>query len=170
MSAAIVIVALVLLGPATASAERLFADLPAHSSTGNVTDRNDGRNFLHLGWRFPNGFMISGGSYAVARKHCFESLTIGKTFRDARWDATLTGHGGGSCSLGNEVVDIERNLGACGTRLVPVKRWFTFGIGACLWDHGDYAVGNYVSKDPVEIQDERVQLTAMLLLRFNITH
>jgi len=64
------------LAPDRAAAEP-YAEL-AHASNARATDRNLGRNFLHVGWTLADAWRISGGVYIAGEETCFESLTVGR--------------------------------------------------------------------------------------------
>jgi hypothetical protein len=146
----------------------LYVDLPLHASTAKLTDRDLGRNFVQLGWRFPAGFMLAGGAYFAGSKHCFQSLTLGRTFARERWQISLTGHGGGWCEIDNRRVRFDRNAGLCTGRLFAFRPRWSFGMGGCVWRHGDYAVGNLALSDhPTSVVADGLQLTGLLLLRFS---
>ena len=141
-----------------------------HASNARTTDRDLGRNFVHVGWGFANGFMVSGGAYFAGEKHCFESLTLGKEFAQARWQATLTAHRGGICSVDSRQVPIKQNIGLRASRQLRIRPRWSLGIGGCLWQQPDYAIGNLTRPDhPLSVKDDGIQLTAMLLIRFNLT-
>ena len=142
----------------------------AHASNARTTDRNLGRNFVHVGWDFANGNIVSGGAYIAGESHCFESLTFGRKLVQGRWEASLTVHGGGICSIDGRQVPFKRNLGLCATRQLQFHQRWSFGIGTCLWQNADYTIGNLaVHYDPLSIIDDGLQLTAKLLIRFKMS-
>lgn len=141
----------------------------AHASNAGTTDRNLGRNFVQVGWAFPSGVVVSGGVYLAGEEPCFESLTLGWGFARGRWQVAFTGHDGGICAVDSRQVPFERNVGLCGTRQLRFARRWSFGIGGCLWEHADYAIGDLaVPEFPLSVMYDGPQLTAMLILRFSV--
>jgi hypothetical protein len=157
------------LGVATeAVAQSPYFEL-AHASNADMTDRNLGRNFVHAGWQFSNGFMVSGGSYLAGSQHCLGSLTAGGTLPGERWQVTATAHEHGRCNIDGRRIRFSGNTGLCGTRLLTVRTVSKFGLGLCLWREADYTVGNYlVPNNPYFVKKEGPQITAHLLARFAV--
>jgi hypothetical protein len=153
----------------TATAEP-YAEL-AHASNARTTDRNLGRNFLHLGWS-TDVWRASAGVYIAGEEACFGSWTVGRTLLRGRWEATLTAHSGGSCELDGREVPFERNLGLCATRLFVARSAWDAGIGGCLWRQSDYTTGNFATAldDPLFVEQESPQPTAFLMIRWNVSH
>jgi hypothetical protein len=114
-----------------------FAEL-AHASNGRTTDRNLGRNFVHVGWNFPNDWMVSGGVYIAGEQVCFQSATVGRGFARGRGQATLTSHAGGICALDGHPQHFDPNSGLCATWLFADTPLWSAGMGGCLWRQSDY--------------------------------
>jgi len=147
----------------------LYAEL-AHASNARATDRDLGRNFVHVGWGFANGIMVSGGTYFVGEESCFKSLTLGRKFAQERWQVSLTGHDKGICAIDSRQAPFNRNIGLCATRLLPFHPRWSFGIGGCVWQRPDHAIGNLADPvNPLSVVDDGPQLTAMLLIRFSLS-
>ena len=141
----------------------------AYASNAGATDRNLGRNFAQIGWDFGKGVVISGGTYFAGEEHCFGSLTLGRKLAQGRWQVSLTAHEGGICSVDSRQVPFESNLGFYGTRLLQARPRWSVGIGGCLWEHADYAVGDLaIPENPLSTIDDGLQLTAQFLLRFKL--
>ncbi|MDH5512929.1 MAG: hypothetical protein OEY27_06940 [Gammaproteobacteria bacterium] len=158
---------LVLLTATTrATAGDLFLEL-AHASNARITDRDLGRNFVHLGWQFPRGFSVSGGTYHPGESHCFWSLTLGQSLLQHRWQVAVTAHNGGICSIDGSLVPFDSNFGVCMNRqLIDRPRW-TVGIGGCLWQRADYAVGDITNpNNPLSLKDANGQPTGSFVIRF----
>lgn len=116
----------------------------------------------------PKFFAGAGHMYATST-----SLASGLRFgiESGAWQASLV-------TYGETVLDdpngwsyvVEPNIGACGTWNVTRKR-LSIGWGACLWEHGDFAVGDIgptswdVSTQTVWLDDDGIQLTAAISLR-----
>lgn len=73
------------------------------------------------------------------------------------WQASIVTAGSGHIDKEDGRHEIEPNLGACGTWHRSFKR-FSIGWGGCMWEHGDFAVGD-------DDRDPGVQLTAAIVLR-----
>jgi hypothetical protein len=150
-----------------AAAGGFYTEL-AHASNARATDRNLGRNFVHFGWRFPRGLLLSGGSYIAGEQHCFGSVTLGHTFAEERWQMTLTVHDSGICGIDDNRVSFEANYGFCTTRLMLQRPRWNVGIGGCLWRYADYTIGNLrIPEDPLSAEAVNAQLTGNVVIRFN---
>lgn len=84
------------------------------------------------------------------------------------WQVSLVTHGEGAREddNGNRYL-IDPNLGACGTWHATRKR-LSIGWGACLFEHGDFAVGTGVEvpdEGGVRLVDDGIQLTGAIALR-----
>ena len=73
------------------------------------------------------------------------------------WQASIVTAGGGHVDKPDARHAIEPNVGACGTWHRGRKK-LSFGWGACLWEHGDFVVGQ-------SHRTESVQLAAAIVLR-----
>lgn len=143
----------------------VFAEL-AHASNARTTDRNLGRNFVHVGWNFPNDWMVSGGFYIAGEETCFQSATIGRRFARGRGQATLTSHEGGTCALDGRHEPFEANSGLCAAWLFADTPLWSAGMGGCLWRQSDYTTGNLNPSRPSAVEYRSPQLTGQLLIRW----
>jgi hypothetical protein len=143
-----------------------FAEL-AHASNGRTTDRNLGRNFVHVGWNFPNDWMVSGGVYIAGEQVCFQSATVGRGFARGRGQATLTSHAGGICTLDGHPQHFDPNSGLCATWLFADTPLWSAGMGGCLWRQSDYTTGNVNPSQPLTVEHRSPQLTGQLLIRWH---
>lgn len=108
------------------------------------------------------GYMYGSTNFRIA-----SGLRFG--IEQGPWQASLVTHGESAYDdpNGGRYL-IEPNMGACGTWHVARRR-LSVGIGACLWEHGDFVVGDEgpVRFDgrTVSLEDDGVQLTAAIALR-----
>jgi hypothetical protein len=143
-----------------------FAEL-AHASNGRTTDRNLGRNFIHLGWNFPNDWMVSGGIYIAGEETCFPSATVGRHFARGRGQVTLTSHDGGVCALDGRRERFEPNSGLCAAWLFADMPLWSAGIGGCLWRQSDYTTGNWDTSQLFAVEHRSPQVTGQLMIRWH---
>ena len=143
-----------------------FAEL-AHASNGRFTDRNLGRNFIHVGWNFRNDWMLSGGVYIAGEQACFPSATVGRRFARGRGQATVTSHEGGICTLDGHREHFEPNSSLCAAWLFADTPLWSAGMGGCLWRQSDYTTGNMNPGQPITVEHRSPQLTGQLLIRWH---
>lgn len=87
------------------------------------------------------------------------------------WQASLVTMGDGVVEHDGLRYVIEPNIAGCGTWHRGFKR-LSIGWGACLWEHGDWSVGDggpitevISSGSTLHLDDDGIQLTAAIVLR-----
>jgi hypothetical protein len=83
------------------------------------------------------------------------------------WQASIVTMGAGDVDKPDGRHIIEPNIAACGTWHRSFKR-MSIGWGACLWEHGDFSVGDQYPvawDDGFLHPDDGLQLTAAIVLR-----
>jgi hypothetical protein len=88
------------------------------------------------------------------------------------WQASIVTHGQEVIELPEASYYVQPNMGACGTWHRGFRR-LSLGWGACLWEHGDFDVGDAYG-DTIQFDeslgayfydDDGIQLTAAITLR-----
>lgn len=83
------------------------------------------------------------------------------------WQASIVTMGEGAVEKDGERYLLEPNIAACGTWHRGFRR-LSIGWGACLWEHGDFSVGDQYPvayDDGFILLDDGIQLTAAIVLR-----
>lgn len=113
----------------------------------------------------PVFFAGAGPALHSARTYA-HSLRIG--MEQGAWQASIATTGGGHIDHPEGRYLIGPNMAACGTWHRSIRR-FSLGWGACLWEHGDFSVGDSttVTWTPAgaELEDDGLQLTAAIVAR-----
>lgn len=114
-------------------------------------------------------FFAGVGQMLAASRPLSGGLRLG--VETGPWQASLVTHGEtvlGDPNGGHYRVD--PNMGACGTWHVARRR-LSIGWGACLWEHGDFSVGDRgpvvyePQTDTLWLDDDGIQLTAAIVMR-----
>lgn len=83
------------------------------------------------------------------------------------WEASIVTMGEGAVDRDGDDYLIGPNLAACGTWHRGFRR-LSIGWGACLWEHGDWSVGDqypFAYDGGFILLDDGIQLTAAIVLR-----
>lgn len=111
-------------------------------------------------------FFASGGLATHGGKIYSQGLRIG--LESGPWQASVVTMGDGSYDKPEGRYLIEPNIGACGTWHRALNKW-SLGWGACVWEHGDWSVGDRHivtwTGSTASLDDDGVQLTAAILVR-----
>lgn len=115
----------------------------------------------------PKFFVSFGEAYAV-NNPLAGAMRLGLEY--GPFQASLVTHGSSYRSWQDVTYFTRANMGACGTWHRGFHR-FSVGWGACLFEHGDWSVGDSGpvvydrARDAYELDDDGVQLTAAIVLR-----
>ena len=101
--------------------------------------------------------------------HSTESYSHGLRLglEQGAWQASVVTMGEGSVAKDGQRYLIGPNIAACGTWHRGFKR-LSIGWGACLWEHGDFSVGDQYQvayDNGYVLLDDGIQLTAAIVLR-----
>ena len=113
--------------------------------------------------------------FFVGMGHAYQSTTPLATgmrlgMEQGHWQASIVTHGETIIHRSEASYLTEPNLGTCGTWHVFRRRW-SVGWGACLWEHGDWSVGDAgpvgydAEQNLLTLDDDGMQLTAAIVLR-----
>lgn len=114
----------------------------------------------------PAMFFAGAGAALHSTDGYSHGLRVG--LEQGPWQASLVTMGGGTVEKPEGRYLLEPNIAGCGTWHRGFKR-LSIGWGACLWEHGDFSVGDQYpvayDDDAFILIDDGVQLTAAIVLR-----
>lgn len=111
-------------------------------------------------------FLAGGGVLTVSDVKVAHALRVG--METGPWQVSIVTHGDDTIVRDDVPYYFAPNMGACGTWGKALSKW-SIGWGACLWEHGDWAIGD---KDvtgwngsALTLNDDGIQLTANIVVR-----
>jgi len=113
-------------------------------------------------------FFAGGGMATSSTIPISSGLRFG--IEQGPWQVSLNTHGESVVHRPEASYKLDANIGVCGTWHAQRKR-LSLGWGACLWEHGDWSVGDEgivgfdADQNLVTLDDDGVQLTAAIVLR-----
>jgi hypothetical protein len=120
----------------------------------------------------PTFFAGIGPNFTSTSLRTGDGLRVG--LEAGPWQASIVTHGEAVIEFPEARYYVQPNMGACGTWHRGFRR-LSVGWGACLWEHGDFDVGDAYDVNSTlfweddlgayRMEDDGIQLTAAIVMR-----